>query len=96
MLRLRDVLSPALRAQDNGKRVRAAAALNLKDVLLRKGRLRWLGGARFPRRSMGYDSAGGVEASTRSPSVTACSACSGDTRGDRSPSRWSAASASSR
>lgn len=60
VLVLRDVPSPSPQAHEVRVRVRAAA-LNPKDVLLRKGRMRWLGGARFPR-TMGYDFAGEVDA----------------------------------
>lgn len=48
------------RANEVRVRVRAAA-LNPKDVLLRKGRMRWLGGGGFPR-TVGYDFAGVVDA----------------------------------
>ncbi|HEX6737505.1 MAG TPA: NAD(P)-dependent alcohol dehydrogenase [Vicinamibacteria bacterium] len=46
----------------------AAASLNPKDVLVRKGRFRWLSGRRFPR-GCGYDFAGTVVASGLPPGV---------------------------
>lgn len=60
VLVLRDVHEAEPRAGEVRVRVRAAA-LNPKDVLLRKGRMRWLAGARFPR-AVGYDFAGVVDA----------------------------------
>jgi NADPH:quinone reductase-like Zn-dependent oxidoreductase len=53
---------PALRPRRGQILVRVtAAALNPKDVLVRKGRFRFFSGRSFPRR-MGYDWAGVVEA----------------------------------
>lgn len=60
VLRLRDAPTPI--PGDGELRVRVhAAALNPKDVLLRKGRMQWLAGRSFPR-TTGYDFAGEVDA----------------------------------
>lgn len=59
VLLIRDVPAPVPRADELRVRV-FAAALNPKDVLLRKGRMQWLAGRRFPR-TAGYDFAGEVE-----------------------------------
>ena len=49
VLELRDVPEPQ-RPRGGAVRVAVqAAALNPKDVLIRKGRMRWLSGRRFPR-----------------------------------------------
>lgn len=58
--RLRERPIPRPRAGELLVRV-CAAALNPKDVLLRSGKLRLLGGLRFPKR-LGYDFAGEVAA----------------------------------
>jgi NADPH:quinone reductase-like Zn-dependent oxidoreductase len=60
VLVVREVASPVPRADEVLIRVHAAA-LNPKDILVRKGRFRLLSGRGFPRR-MGYDWAGTVEA----------------------------------
>jgi len=60
VLVVRDAPTPEPRADEVRVRVRAAA-LNPKDVLLRKGRMQWLGGRSFPR-TAGYDFAGEVDA----------------------------------
>lgn len=60
VLVIRDVPEPVPAAGEVRVRVHAAA-LNPKDVLLRKGRMQWLAGRRFPRTS-GYDFAGEVDA----------------------------------
>lgn len=58
VLRLADLPVPTPRRGEVLVRVRAAA-LNPKDVLLRKGKFRWLTGNRFPR-LVGHDFAGEV------------------------------------
>lgn len=68
VLRVREAPVPAPRRGEVRVRVRAAA-VNPKDVLLRKGRMRWLGGGRFPRTS-GYDFAGVVDAAGEEVEVT--------------------------
>ncbi len=56
VLNVRDVPEPEPRPGSVRVRV-AAAALNPKDVLVRKGKMKWLTGRRFPR-IPGYDFAG--------------------------------------
>ena len=56
VLEVRELPEPPSRAGEARVRVHAAA-LNPKDVLLRRGKMRWLGPARFPR-IPGYDFAG--------------------------------------
>ncbi len=58
VLRIADVAEPKLSAGEVLVEVRAAA-LNPKDVIVRRGKLRWLSGRRFPR-GTGYDWAGEV------------------------------------
>ena len=60
VLSLEEVPRPALGAREVRVEVEAAA-LNPKDVLIRKGRFRWLSGRRFPM-GTGYDVAGRVAA----------------------------------
>lgn len=60
VLEVRDRPTPTPGAGEVLVRVHAAA-LNPKDVLVRAGKLRWLAGRRFPRRT-GYDWAGEVAA----------------------------------
>ncbi len=60
VLRIESFELPPLRP--DGVRVEVhAAALNPKDILVRKGKLRWMTGRRLPRRT-GYDFAGVVRA----------------------------------
>ena len=60
VLRIESIELPPLRP--DGVRIRVhAAALNPKDILVRKGKLRWMAGRRLPRRT-GYDFAGVVQA----------------------------------
>ncbi len=56
VLEVRELPEPPPRAGEARVRVHAGA-LNPKDVLLRRGKMRWLGPARFPR-IPGYDFAG--------------------------------------
>jgi NADPH:quinone reductase-like Zn-dependent oxidoreductase len=58
VLRIGDAPDPTPGPDELGVAVRAAA-LNPKDVLVRKGRFRWLSSTRFPR-GTGYDFAGEV------------------------------------
>ncbi|MCA9667982.1 MAG: NAD(P)-dependent alcohol dehydrogenase [Myxococcales bacterium] len=59
VLELADVAEPRLRRGEALVRVEAAA-LNPKDVLVRKGRMRWAGALTLPR-TPGYDFAGQIE-----------------------------------
>jgi NADPH:quinone reductase-like Zn-dependent oxidoreductase len=58
VLRIADVAEPRPRTGEVLVEVRAAA-LNPKDVIVRRGKMRWLSGRRFPR-GTGYDWAGEV------------------------------------
>ena len=61
VLELREVEAPPLPGTGQLTVRVAAAALNPKDVLVRKGKFRWMTGLRFPQ-TPGYDVAGVISA----------------------------------